>query len=693
MTNPLLQPSTLPHGAPDLSITDVALFLPALTEAIAEAKANVEKIKNNPAPADFRNTIEALEFVTEKASRVMSIFSNLVHTNGTEALRAIEEEMGLLYTNMSNDIALDEKLFARIEEAYNKKETLTAEQQMLAKETYKSFVRGGARLDAAGKKRYREISEEMSKLRTAYGNNCLESAAAYQKVIDTKAELAGVPERALNNYRAAADAAGMKGKYLIKLSPPPIDIFSYCENRSLREEIMRAFSSIAYKGAHDNSQNVLDIVRLRDERAKLLGFPTHADYVLDNRMAKDVATVKEFLQSNHDAYRPAAEEYLEKVRAFAKQKDGIDDLKPWDMAYYGRQLKEQTFNLNLEELRPYFNLENVLDGLRQHAEKLFNITMKEVKGTYPVYHEDVKVYEVIDRATNSVIGLFYGDYYARSGAKKAGAWMDQFRGRGFDSSGVNQIPIVTNVCNFDKPTKEQPTLLSIDEVRTVFHEFGHGLHALLAKGDYASLTGTNVKWDFVELPSQLQENWAKKKEVLDTFAKHAATGETIPDALIQRLNDMENFDAGYFGLRQTLLAKIDMAWHSSDPKTLKSVEEVEDALVALYWLFPRAAGPTSTSFSHIFAGGYDAGYVSYKWAEVLEADIFEAFEQKGLYDRDTAQRLGSTIYAKGGTVEPMDLFIEMMGRKPDPTALFRREGLTAPPANNNDDAKPNKVKG
>jgi len=350
------------------------------------------------------------------------------------------------------------------------------------------------------------------------------------------------------------------------------------------------------------------------------------------------------------------------------------------MGYYGRRLKEEEFNLSMESLRPYFDLEKVLDGMRKHAEKLFNIDMTEVKGKYPVYHEDVKVYEVTDKKTGEMIGLFFGDYYARPGEKNGGAWMSTFRGRGIED-GENKFAIVTNVCNFQKPTKDHPTLLSLDEVRTVFHEFGHGLHALLAKGDYASLTGTSVKWDFVELPSQLQENWAKQKEVLDTFARHYKNGDLLSEDLIKKVNDMDNFDAGYVGLRQTFLGKLDMAWHGGDPKSITSVEDLEDKLIAETWLFPRAAGPMSTSFGHIFSGGYSAGYYSYKWAEVLEADMFEEFEQKGLYDRATGDRLRDTIYAQGGTRDPMEIFKDAKGREPDPNALFRREGLL--PQNDN----------
>jgi peptidyl-dipeptidase Dcp len=681
-TNPLLTPSKLPYGAPQLDTVKVEHYLPAQKIGIEEAQREIEAIKTNKAPATFENTIEALEFSGRTLNRVMTIFGNISAAASSDALRAIEGDLKVAAVKHGNDVMLDADLFKRVKDVYDQRAglKLSDEQRMLLEETYKGFVRSGALLDDTQKTRLREISERMSELRTEYKNNNLKSTAAYQKVIDDETQLAGVPDRAKAAYREAAEAAGLAGKFLIKLSPPPIDVMSYCENRALREEISRALANVAYKDAFDNTKNAMEIAKLRHEAAGIMGFDSHAAFVLDNRMAKTPEAVNDFLAANEKVYRPAAEDYLQKVKDYAQKTDGITDFKPWDMAYYGRRLKEEEFSLSMESLRPYFDLEKVLDGMRKHAEKLFNIDMTEVKGKYPVYHDDVKVYEVTDKKTGEMIGLFYGDYYARPGEKSGGAWMNTFRGRGIED-GENQFSIVTNVCNFQKPTKDHPTLLSLDEVRTVFHEFGHGLHALLARGDYASLTGTNVKWDFVELPSQLQENWAKQKEVLDTFARHHKTGDLLPEELIKKINDMENFDAGYVGLRQTFLGKLDMAWHGGDPKTIKSVEELEDKLIAETWLFPRAAGPMSTSFGHIFSGGYSAGYYSYKWAEVLEADMFEEFEQKGLYERATGDRLRDTIYAQGGTRDPMEIFKDAKGREPDPNALFRREGLL--PQNDN----------
>ncbi len=686
--NPLINPPALPNGAPALDRVEVAHYLPAVRAAVAEARGEIDAIKNNTEAPTFANTIEALEFTGRTLDRVSLVFANISLANSNDALREIEEEFDAETVKFGNDVSLDPVLFARVKAVYDQRDTLnlTPVQKRLLENSYKGFVRGGALLDDAGKQRLREISEKLSELGTKYSQNVLKSTTAYEKLIDNEAELAGLPERAKNNYRAAAEEKGQTGKWLIKLSPPPMDIFEHAENRGLREEIYRARLDVAYKDPQfSNSQIILDIVKLRHERANLLGYATHADFVLSERMAKNRKTVEDFLHANKGVYRSAAEAHKKEVEDYAKQKGLNDTLQPWDFAFYERQLKEEKFKLEVEKLRPYFDLEKVLDGMRLHAEKLFGITLNEQSaGKYPVYHPDVKVYEVNDQKTGELLGVFYGDYYARAGAKKGGAWEYKFRGRN-----GNDVPLVINVCNYDKPTKDQPTLLSFDEVTTLFHEFGHGLHDLLARGPYPSLNGTNVKWDFVELPSQVQENWARKKEVLDTFARHYKTGEALPADMIQKLTDMENFGAGYFGLRQCFLGLLDMAWHGTDPAQITSVEDLEDKIVAEAALFARVAGPMSSAFSHIFAGGYSAGYYSYKWAEVLDADVFAAFEKKGdLYDPELADKLRKLIYEKGDNEDPAILFEQLMGRGPDQTALFRREGLAAPVKNGNGAPKP-----
>lgn len=674
--NPLLEPFTLPHGAPPFDKIQTAHFRPAFDVALKAARADIAAIKNNPAAPTFENTIEAIEFSGELLGRVQRVFSVIALTSGNDELRAIRSDVNALGAEFESEMLLDAALFARVKAVYDQKDALklTTEQAVLLEETYREFIDNGALLNAAQKKRMGEISTRLSALSTQFEDNTIKAAGEWQKVIDNEAELAGLPVRAKNSYRAAAEKAGFAGKWLIKLVPPPTDIFQYSTNRALREEVMRASNSISWGGAYSNTDIVMEIVRLRDEQAKIMGYPTFAAYQLADKMAKTPEAVNEMLEENLAVYRPAAEEFVQKVRDYAKKTDGLDKLESWDYSYYSRKLKEETFDLDIESTRPYFDLEKVLEGMQKHAEKLLNITLTEAGDKYPVFNTDVKVYEVHDNADGRLVGIFYADYYARSDAKSDGAWADQIRNRGIEG-GVNQIPIIYNACNFDKPTKEQPTLLSLDEVTTAFHEFGHALHALLAEGNYPSLTGTNVKHDFVEAPSQIQENWAKQKEVLDAFAVHHVTGEKIPAALIKKINDMDNFDAAYAGLRQTFFGLLDMKWHTTDPATITSPEALEDSVVARAALFPRTAGPMSTHFGHLFAGEYAAGYYGYKWSERLEADMFTAFAKNGLYDRATGDKFRREVLSKGGTRDPMELFVNFMGRRPDPKALFRREGL------------------
>lgn len=674
--NPLLTPSSLPYGAPVLDQLKPEYFLPAIKAAIAVAQKEVDDIKGNKEAPNFANTIEALEFSGNALGRVNSLFDCLTGAKSSKPIEDIEDEINTLVVRHSNDIMMDAALFARVRTVYDQRDKLklTTEQQMLLKKTYTAFVRSGALLNAAAKDELRKISERLTTLSTNYKNNVLKSTDAYQKIIDNESELAGLPERARHDYKAAAEEAGLHDKWLIKLSPPPLDILDYSERRALREEIYRAMNNVAAAPPFDNHANVLEIVKLRQRKAEIMGYPNYAAFTLDDRMAKTPQTVTDLLETNLSVYKPAAEKFLEQVKDYARKTDELADFQPWDYGFYSRKLKEDTFKVDVEQLRPYFDLEKVLEGMRTHAEKLFNITLTEVKNKYPVYDPDMKVYEVKDNKTGELIGIHYVDYFARSGEKRPGAWMSAFRERGLEN-GENKFAITYNICNYTKPSKGKPTLISLDEVRTTFHEFGHALHALLAQGNYPSITGTNVKWDFVETLSQMQENWVREKEVLDTFAVHYKTGERLPADLIKKINDMENFDAGYVGLRQTFFGLLDMKWHTTDPATIKSVEALEDSVGTRATLFPRIGAPKSLSFGHLFAGGYAAGYYGYKWSERLEADIFSEFQKNGLYDRKTADRLRETIYSKGGTQEEAEQFRAMMCREPDPNALFRREGL------------------
>ncbi len=676
LNNPLTDPPALPHGAPAFDVIRPEHFLPALRYALSEAKKNIEAIRTSDETPSFKNTIDALHNADGGGARILAIFGHMSGANRSPALEEIEPDMDAESVRFASDLYLDEVLFERVRAVHDARDSLKLEpeERRLLEKTYKDFARSGAGLDADSKMRMREISEELAKLSTDFQNNLTKSSAAWNKIIDNEDDLAGIPERVKKSYKAKAEEKGLADKWLIPLSPPPTPVMEYAESRALREEVSRASSTAAWKDDFDNSALILDIVRLHDEQAKLLGYKNHSAYVLENRMAKTPDTVIAFLNENEAIYKPAAEKALQELRDFAQATDGLTDFKPWDFMFYERKLKEKTFSVDMEETMAYLDLDKVLKGLREHAEKLFNIEIAETSGKYPVYDQDVKVYEVKDRASGDTIGLFYGDYYAKEGVKRGGAWMSAIRDRGVED-GVDQIPIVMNTCNFDKPPAGQPSLLSMDDVRTVFHEFGHGLHALLAEAKYSSLAGTNVKWDFVELPSQLQENWAQQKEVLDTFATHYKTGEKMPAELIEKIHEMETFHAGYWGQRQTFLGKLDMAWYTADPATIKGVEDIEDKVTAESGLFPRQYGSQSTRFSHIFGGGYSSGYYSYKWAEVLDADVFSAFEQKGLYDRELGDKLRATIYSKGNTKDPDQIYVDMMGREPDPNALFRREGL------------------
>ena len=470
-----------------------------------------------------------------------------------------------------------------------------------------------------------------------------------------------------------AEERGYKGKWLITLDMPSyIPFMEYADNRALREKVWRAFTSRAYGDEFDNTINILKIVKLKHERANLLGYATHAHYVLEERMAEKPETVFAFLEKLKKSYKPAALKDLKNLQAFAEKRDGLKDLKQWDVGYYSEKMKEDLFKFSSEELRPYLPLDNVLKGTFQHFSKLFGLRFTKTD-KYPLWHPDVQAFDLMSEKDGAFLGTLYADFYPRTG-KKDGAWKTSYREQGL-FNGKPEKPIVAIVCNFTKPTATKPSLLSHDEVLTLFHEMGHAIHALLSNVTYRSLSGTSVLWDFVELPSQVQENWCYEKETLDLFAAHYETGEKIPAELIEKVRSAMNFMVGWTGLRQVNLGSLDMAWHSQDPSGITDVAAFEDAATADTTLFPRLGGPTSCSFGHIFGGGYSAGYYSYKWAEVLDADTFELFKERGLYDRKTADAYKDEILSRGGSEHPKILYNRFRGRDADPDALLRREGL------------------
>ncbi len=674
-SNPLLMPSPLPYSAPSFDKIDESHFLPAVQHAIDEARQNIDVIKSNTAEPDFENTIVALETASETLGTVTSVFYNQLSAAGTDNLEKLTEEIGPLSANFSSDVSLDDILFARVKAVYDKKDTLTlnVEEMTLLEDTYVGFVRSGALLSEEKKARLREISEEMSTLGPLFMSNAKKSAEKFELVIENESDLAGLPDTAVGGAKQMAEDKGYEGQWLFTLDYPSYGPFiTYADNRELREKVWRAFSDRAYGDEFDNSKIILDVVRLREERANVLGYETHADYVLERRMAKSPNEVLKFLDKLCQAYMPAAKQDLAQLKEFAQSTGFNEELQPWDVGYFSEKLKQDLFDYSSEDLRPYFELNKVLDGVFDHFTKLFNMEFKPAAGV-PTWHKDVSAFEVYDREDDRSLGLLYTDFFPRTG-KKQGAWKTSYRDQGLHKGEIHD-PIVAIVCNFTKPTKDKPSLLTFGEVQTLLHEMGHAVHALLSNVTYSSHAGTSVLWDFVELPSQVQENWAYQKEMLDMFAEHYETGEKIPSDLIGKMNKAKNFMVGLGGLRQVSFGLLDMRWHTADPSTIKDVALFEDEAMKDTRLFPRLAGPMSTSFSHIFAGGYAAGYYSYKWAEVLDADTFEVFEKNGLYDQDTARRYKKEILSKGGSEKPEILYERFRGSAADPDALLRREGL------------------
>jgi len=673
--NPLLEKSSLPHEAPEFNMIEADHFLPAVEKAIEEARKNIDSIKINTDNPTFKNTIVALEQSSSTLGRITSIFYNQLSAAGTDDLEALAEQIGPLNANFSSDVSLDEELFTLIKTVYDQKDNLdlNTEEMTLLEDTYEGFTRNGALLPDDKKARLREIAAEMSTLGPQFMNNAKKSSEAFELVIDKKADLKGLPESIIEGAKHAADEKGYEGKWLFTLDYPSYGPFlTYADNRELREQIWRAFNNRAFGGDFDNTDTIQKILRLREERAQLLGYDNHATYVLERRMAKTPDEVFGFLEKLLESYKPAAENDLKSLKEFAKEQGFDDEIKPWDVGYYSEKLKQKLFDYSSEELRPYFPLDNVLNGVFEHFSKLFDLNFAKAE-KIPTWHSDVTAYEVTDSQSGDFIGLLYADFYPRSG-KKQGAWKTSYRDQGLEN-GEMKRPIVAIVCNFTKPTKDTPSLLTFGEVTTLFHEMGHAIHALLSDVTYSSHAGTSVLWDFVELPSQVQENWAYKKETLDLFAAHYETGEKIPVDLIEKVNKAKNFMIGLGGLRQISFGLMDMRYHTTLAKQITDVAAFEDDATKDTTLFSRLAGPMSTSFSHIFAGGYAAGYYSYKWAEVLDADTFELFEEKGLYDSDTATKYKNEILSKGGSQKPDILYRNFRGRDADPDALLRREGL------------------
>jgi peptidyl-dipeptidase Dcp len=674
--NPFFGEFDTPFGVPPFGEIKQEHYLPAFAEGMKQEKAEIEAIVTNNEPPTFENTIEAIDRSGALLTRVRNVFFSMNSANTNDEMQGIAKEVAPMLSKHRDDIMLNEKLFKRVKAVYGQKDELelTAEQRKLLEENYKNFVRGGANLDEEEKAKFRTINEELSVFSLQFGENVLKENNAFELVIDDEKDLAGLTDAAISGAAEAATERGHEGKWVFTLHKPSmIPFLQYSEKRDLREKIFKAYIK---RGDNDNELDNKEILTkmaaLRVKRANLLGFKSHADYILDEYMAKTPDKVYELLDQ---LWKPA----LARAKAEAKDlqqmiyKDGQDfKLEAWDWWYYAEKLKKEKYELDDEILRPYFGLENVMEGAFAVANKLYGITLEEIVDI-PKYHEEVRVFEVKE-ADGTHIGLLYTDYHPRA-SKRGGAWMGSFRKQS-KREGKNIAPVIFNVGNFSRPTGDKPALLSFDEVNTLFHEFGHGLHGLLSNSNYETLSGTAVARDFVELPSQIMENWAGDPEVIKSYARHYETGEPIPDDLIEKIKNARLFNQGFATTEYLAASYLDMDWHTLTEAKEMDAHEFEKKSLDKIGLIPEiVVRYKSPYFRHIFAGGYSSGYYSYIWAEVLDADAFQAFKETSLFDRNTAQAFRKYILAAGGTDDPMKLYVSFRGAEPKIEALLERRGL------------------
>lgn len=675
MSNPLLEKSTLRYGAPAFDEIRTEHYMPAFNAAIAKGKAEIDSIVNNPEDPTFENTILALEYAGSDLSRVSGIFFNVNEANTNEQMQAIAEEISPVMTEYSMSILLNDKLFERVKQVYGQLDSLDLgpEQKRLTEITYRNFARNGANIPADRKEEFSKIQEELSLLSLKFGKNVLDATNAYILHITDSSQLAGLPESAVAAGAAEAKSRNLDG-WVYTLQYPSMEPFmKYSDIRSLREQMWRASNAKCMDGESSNEDVVKRIVELRIKEAELLGFDKYSDYILEERMAKSTGTVEDFLNDLLVKSLPFAKRDVRQIQDYAKANGLEGKLMPWDFTYYATKYKDEKYKLNDEMLKPYFKLENVQQAVFALADSLYGLKFTEAKDI-PGYHPDVKVYDVTD-ASGRHMALFYSDFFPRDG-KRSGAWMTSFREQGYDKDGVEQRPLVSIVCNFTKPTENEPSLLTFYEVTTLLHEFGHALHGMLSDVRYPSLASPNVAWDFVELPSQIMENWATEKEYLASWAKHYKTGEVMPDELIRKIVDSKNFNSGYAQVRQLTFGICDMAWHTLEKVPSESVEQFETEAVAKCQIMPVVKGTAfSPSFSHIFAGGYAAGYYSYKWAEVLEADAFQLFKEQGIFNKEVSGSFRKNILSRGNTEDADVLYRNFRGRDPKPEALLEKLGM------------------
>jgi peptidyl-dipeptidase Dcp len=674
--NILTEKFTTPyHSAPFSSIKNED-FLPAFKELIQKSEEEINTIVNNPEAPTFENAIEALAYSGEQLDVVSNIFFNLNSAETSDELQQIAQEVSPILTEYSSKISQNEALFKRIKTVYDEQDqyNLNDEQQMLLNETYKGFVRSGALLNEEDKEKLKKISMDLSLKSLQFGQNVLASTNNYFKHITKKEDLAGIPDAILEQYAEEAKERNLDGWVVTLQYPSYIPFMTYAENRELRKEIALANGKKCFDGGEFDNQNLIkELLSLKQQKAELLGYKNYADYVLEERMAKSPVKVLDFLNELLTKAKPFADKEIEELKSLAKA-DGIEEMQSYDHTFYAEKLRKAKFDLNNEELKPYFPLEQVQDAVFGLANKLFALSFEE-RNDIPKYHEDVKVYEVKEtnnqKPATSYKALLYVDYFPRKG-KRAGAWMTSYKNQ-YQKDGENSRPHISIVCNFSKPTKETPSLLTFQEVTTLFHEFGHALHGMLANTQYPSLSGTSVKWDFVELPSQFLENFCYEPEFLKTFAKHYKTGEILPDEKIEKIAQSKNFMEGYQTLRQIGFGLLDMNYHTKVGElTGKTVKEFEDEYTKATQLYP--ANPEtamSPSFSHIFQGGYSAGYYSYKWAEVLDADAFQYFKENGIFNPEIAAKY-KILLSSGGTKDPMELYKNFRGSEPKVESLLKR---------------------
>jgi peptidyl-dipeptidase Dcp len=686
--NPLLTDSTLPYGAPQFDKIKTEHYLPAFEQAITEAKAEIDAIVNDPDAPTFENTIAALDEAGGRLNDAAGIFYNLMEADTNDQMQGIAEKVSPMMTEYSMYVSLNEPLFARVKAVHESAEGLEPDQARLLEKTWKSFVRSGANLGAEDKETYSKLSEQLSLLTLQYGKNVLAATNAFTLNLTDEADLEGLPDFVREAAVETAKSKEMEG-WAFDLSAPSYGAFmKYSTRRDLRQKMWMAYNTRATEGENSNIELCRQIAESRLKIANILGYETYADYALEERMAKNPQTVNEFIQKLLEPSLPAAKAEVKELYEYARA-NGFEDseIQPWDFGFWSEKLKDARYSINDEQLKPYFRLESCIDAAFGLAGKLYGLTFEERKDI-PVYHPDVKVYDVKD-ADGVHKALFYADFFPRA-SKRGGAWMTEFRGQSI-VNGVEKRPFISLVTNFTKPTAGKPALLTHDELTTLLHEFGHSLHGILAEGRYSSLTGTNVSRDFVELPSQIMENWAFEPEFLDTFARHFETGEALPDTLINKIVEAKNYNAAYAQVRQLQFGILDMAWHTlkggsesghfdrlSDLKTMQELGTIafEKAALKSSNVIPSIPEACiSTSFSHIFSGGYSAGYYSYKWSEVLEADAFSLFKEKGIFSTEVSHSFRDNILSKGCSEDEDVLYRRFRGHDPEPEALLEKLGI------------------